>query len=75
MLVKITMTTSGITTIRIAFMKIWPKGADPSASAKSKAFPVAAAASPTISPATSPSAIARCSMRCPPKTGPAAATA
>ncbi len=62
MLVKITVMISGITTMRIAFMKIAPKGAEPLAIMCNHSLPVAAAPRPTISPRMRPAAIAVCSI-------------
>ena len=62
MLVNITVTISGITTMRIAFMKMVPNGAEPLAMASNHSLPVADAASPTTSPSINPAAIAMCSI-------------
>src|SRR5210317_1145088 len=63
MLVKIMVMISGMMTMRIAFMKIAPIGAEPSANASSHALPVAEAPRPTARPSTRPAAIARCSIQ------------
>ena len=62
MLVKTTVTISGMTTMRIAFMKTVPNGADPLAIASKNSFPVAAAPRPTTKPSIRPTAIATCNM-------------
>ena len=62
MLVNMTVTTRGMTTIRIALINKVPRGADPEANACSQALPVADAARPTISPKRRPAAIAMCNM-------------
>jgi len=59
--VKTTAITSGITTMRIAFMNAVPSGADPAAIAITGSDPVAAAIKPVPSPSNRPRAIRRCS--------------
>ena len=59
---KITAITSGITTMRMAFMKTVPMGAEASATDMSASDPVAAASNPTAKPSTSPAAMRMCSM-------------
>ena len=63
---KMVVTTSGMTTIRIALMNSVPRGATPSAKRSSIPMSVALARSPSASPRISPRAVARWFMRPPP---------
>ena len=53
------VTTSGITTIRIALMNKVPNGATPAAARLKRSMSVALARSPSESPRMSPRAVAR----------------